>query len=66
MLCKIIFRDHILHYRINFAYDSEICMDINSIRDVYGGVYGVQSCSYGIERLVHRDGDANLNRQRVM
>ena len=45
MLCKIIFCDHILHYRVNFAYNAEIYMDINSIRDVYGGVYGVQSCS---------------------
>lgn len=31
MLCKIIFCDHILHYeyRVNFAYNAEIYMDIN-------------------------------------
>ena len=55
MLCKIIFCDHILHYRINFAYNAEVYMYIKSIRDVYGGVYGVQSCS-----IWHRTVGASL------
>ena len=72
MLCKIIFCDHILHYeyRVNFAYNAEIYMDINRYKFHPWCIWWSLWCSelfiWHIERLVHRDGDANLNRQRVM
>ena len=34
-VCKIIFCGHILHYRVNFAYNAEIYMDITIPSDMY-------------------------------